>query len=157
MFLVRSNYFSQVNLYSIVKSSQPQPNDLENAKDLLTCMKRPMYFGGNSAASAAWLPWTNPTIDEINTTLIKVKMRKSNFYECQAWSNTMALGKVFFSFFLDNKEGFTSFLLICHLGKYTVRRVFFQTNICGHCYCFLAEMGRIPCCGRPESSSSNIW
>ena len=22
---------------------------------------------------------------------------------------------------------------------------------------FLAEMGRIPCCGRPESSSSNIW
>ena len=38
----------------------------------------------------------------------------------------------------------------------TVRRVFFQTNICGHCYCFLAEMGRIPCCGRPESSGSNI-
>ena len=91
MFLVRGNYFCQGNLYSIVKSSQPQPNDLENAKDLLTCMKRPMYFGGNSAASAAWLPWTNPTIDEINTTLIKVKMRKSNFYECQAWSNTMAL------------------------------------------------------------------
>ena len=23
----------------------------------------------------------------------------------------------------------------------TVRRVFFQTNICGRCYCFLAEMG----------------
>ena len=22
---------------------------------------------------------------------------------------------------------------------------------------FLAEMGRIPCCGRPKSSSSNIW
>ena len=39
----------------------------------------------------------------------------------------------------------------------TVRRVFFQTNICGHCYCFLAEMRRIPCFGRPESSSSIFW
>ena len=38
----------------------------------------------------------------------------------------------------------------------TVRRVFFQTSVVCHCYCFVAEMGRIPCWGRPESSSSNI-
>ena len=34
---------------------------------------------------------------------------------------------------------------------------FFSQNFCGHCYSFLAEMGWIPCCGRPESSSSIIW
>ena len=39
----------------------------------------------------------------------------------------------------------------------TVGRVFFSQNFCDHCYSFLAEMGRIPCCGRPESSSSIIW
>ena len=38
----------------------------------------------------------------------------------------------------------------------TVGRVFFPQNFCGHFYYFLAEMGRIPCYGRPESSSSNI-
>ena len=32
----------------------------------------------------------------------------------------------------------------------------FFSNLWVHCYCFLAEMGRIPCCGRPESSCSNI-
>ena len=36
-------------------------------------------------------------------------------------------------------------------------RVFFPKNFCGHCCSFLAEMGRIPCYGRPESSSSIIW
>ena len=44
------------------------------------------------------------------------------------------------------------------LGSYcTVGRVFFPQKFCGHCYSFLAEMGRIPCNGRPESSSSIIW
>ena len=33
---------------------------------------------------------------------------------------------------------------------------FFQTSVGCPCCCFLAEMGKIPCCGRPESSSSNI-
>ena len=38
----------------------------------------------------------------------------------------------------------------------TVGRVFFPQKFCGHCYFFWAEMGRIPCYGRPESSSSII-
>ena len=38
----------------------------------------------------------------------------------------------------------------------TVRRVFFQTLCFAFVIVVLAEMGRIPCCGRPESSSSNI-
>ena len=33
----------------------------------------------------------------------------------------------------------------------------FPNSVLCLCYCFLAEMGKIPCCGRPESSSSNIW
>ena len=32
----------------------------------------------------------------------------------------------------------------------------FLNSVLCLCYCFLAEMGRIPYCGRPESSSSNI-
>ena len=44
-----------------------------------------------------------------------------------------------------------------NFNKYTVGRVFFPKNFCGHFYSFLAEMSRIPCCGRPESSSSIIW
>ena len=34
--------------------------------------------------------------------------------------------------------------------------LFFQTSV-AIVVVFLAEMGRISCCGRPESSSSNIW
>ena len=43
--------------------------------------------------------------------------------------------------------------LFCSRG--TVGRVFFQTSV-AIVIVFLAEMGRIPWCSRPESSSSNI-
>ena len=48
-------------------------------------------------------------------------------------------------------------LVMLKISICTVGRVFFSQNFCGHCYHFLAEMGKIPCCGRPESSSSIIW
>ena len=38
----------------------------------------------------------------------------------------------------------------------TVGRVFSKHLWFAFVIVFLAEMGRIPCCGRPESSSSNI-
>ena len=50
-----------------------------------TCIKVPMYMGGKRAASAAWLPWTSPTIAEIKTTLTKVPIRKPFWY----WSVSM--------------------------------------------------------------------
>ena len=46
---------------------------------------------------------------------------------------------------------------ICRfLSCFTVERVFSKHLWIAFVVVFLAEMGRIPCCGRPESSSSNI-
>ena len=42
------------------------------------------------------------------------------------------------------------------LFNFTVERVFSKHLWIAFVVVFLAEMGRIPCCGRPESSSSNI-
>ena len=41
-------------------------------------------------------------------------------------------------------------------ARSTVERVFFRTSVDAFVVVFLAEMGRIPYYGRPESSSSNI-
>ena len=46
---------------------------------------------------------------------------------------------------------FTSFCTAAQWGESFSKHLWFAIIIV-----FLAEMGRIPCCGRPESSSSNI-
>ena len=45
--------------------------------------------------------------------------------------------------------------IIINTAIHSEESLFLNSVLC-LCYCFLAEMGRIPCCGRPESSSSNI-
>ena len=53
-------------------------------------------------------------------------------------------------------SNFKAYSLHCLMPMHGGESLLFP-NFCGHCYSLLAEMGRIPSCGRPESSSSNIW
>ena len=96
------------------------------------------------------LKWASPSgtlqIDEICIALTAYSTYRKNELSCMK-NISETRGK--FSY----EKVRWSLKLIFHIAQW---EEFFSQNFCDHCYYFLAEMGRIPCCGRHESYSSNI-